>query len=101
MTMGQKFAKTFAKAVKAATTSKSDAAFAKTMQNYLADQVPLSLQQSVTAPSSAPVIQDWKPSQTIIVNNTNQTQASPAAIAQQTINAIRFGLPMAPIGATS
>ena len=101
MTMGQKFAKTFATAVKAATTSKSDAAFQKTMANYLADQVPASLQQAVTAPSSAPVIQDWKPSQTIIVNNSNQTQASPMAIAQQTINAIRFGLPMAPIGATS
>jgi hypothetical protein len=102
-TMGQKFAKTFSKAVQLASGKTTDAQFAQAMSGYLADNVSPALAKSLTSANATPwVTAPSSPSQTVI--NTNvvaSTNASPTQIANQTISAIKFGLPVSVIGSTN
>ncbi len=96
--MGQRFAKTFAAASTFATTTKDDKAFAKAMAKWQAQNLPAGL--VLPGPSST------SRGDVSLVNNYNvdvmaNTNASPDAIAQSTVSAIKFGQPitLTPIGA--
>jgi hypothetical protein len=88
--MGYRFSKTFAAAAKAATASKDDKAFLKLMAKYEVDNLPAGLVLPTTPATSTGNVS--------LVNNYSvdvsaQTSASPSDIANQTMSAIKFGLP--------
>ena len=88
--MGLRFSKTFAQASKLALTSKSDSAFAKSMAKFEAENLPAGLVSpsgSTTATGDVSIVNNYN------VSNQNSTNASPDQIAQNTVSAIKFGLP--------
>ena len=87
--MGQRFAKTFAAAIKLA-TGKDDKAFLKAMAKWEVDNLPstLVLPTAATTPKGdVSLVNNYS------VDVTANTQASPSDIANQTMSAIKFGIP--------
>jgi hypothetical protein len=89
--MGARFAKTFKQASNLALTTKDDAAFAKGMAKFQAQNLPAKLVlpgASAETPGNVGIVNNYQ-----VQTSVAATQATPEAIASSTVSAIKFGLP--------